>query len=70
MIDSQEANLMYVALTRAQKAIAPTQEMAEWFGTQEDTKAMFPPRTQPEESQASPALSPGQEEEQAVPRAA
>ncbi len=41
-IDPQEANLMYVALTRAMKAVAPTTEMVEWFRQQADTRDMFP----------------------------
>lgn len=41
-IDEQEANLMYVMLTRAQKAIAPTGEVKEWFRTQDSVKHLFP----------------------------
>jgi len=41
-IDPQEANLMYVALTRAMKAIAPTAEVVEWFRQQPATAHLFP----------------------------
>jgi energy-coupling factor transporter ATP-binding protein EcfA2 len=53
-IDEQEANLMYVMLTRAQKAIAPTKEVAEWFSSQPETKHLFPTK---------PAEAPQQKEE-------
>lgn len=59
-IDVQEANLMYVALTRAQKAVAPTKEIAEWFRAQAATKHLFP-----EPVRKDPA-----EEPAAMPRAA
>lgn len=40
-IDVQEANLMYVALTRAQKGIAPNKEISEWFAAQPETAHLF-----------------------------
>ena len=40
-IDEQEANLMYVTLTRAQKAIAPSKQIIEWFRQQSETKHLF-----------------------------
>jgi hypothetical protein len=65
-IDPQEANLMYVTLTRAMKAVAPTLEMAEWFRQQPATQHMFP--KPPEKS--APAPAPAEAEPSALPRAA
>lgn len=58
-IDPQEANLMYVALTRAMKAVAPPPEIVEWFRTQPDTQHMFPepkPKEPAQAEQAAPSL--------------
>ena len=63
-VDPQEANLMYVALTRAMKAIAPTTEMVEWFRQQQATAHLFPEPKAP----ASPA--PAEMESTNQPRAA
>lgn len=61
-VDPQEANLTYVALTRAMKAIAPTPEMVEWFRTQPDTQRLFPepkaPAPAPEPEPETPAAEP------------
>lgn len=65
-IDSQEANLMYVTLTRAMKAVAPTTEMVEWFRQQPDTQHLFP---KPPEKVA-PAPAPAEPEPSSLPRAA
>lgn len=67
-IDPQEANLMYVALTRAMKAVAPTKEVAEWFQQRAETKHLF-------DAPAKPAANPAQYAEQSdepaqLPRAA
>lgn len=53
-IDNQEAHLMYVMLTRAKKAIAPTPEMCEWFSTQQETKHLFP-KPEAEDAEDLPA---------------
>lgn len=57
-IDPQEANLMYVALTRAMKAVAPTTEMIEWFRQQADTHSMFPVPVQKEAAPAEHEAAP------------
>jgi F-box protein, helicase, 18 len=64
-IDPQEANLMYVALTRAMKAIAPTAEIVEWFRQQPATAHLFP---KPNPSAIAPA--PSENEAANTPRAA
>jgi hypothetical protein len=66
-IDPQEANLMYVALTRAQKGVAPTAEIAEWFRTQPETKDMFP---LPPTPVPRPAAEEDANTQAALPRAA
>lgn len=63
-IDPQEANLMYVALTRAMKAIAPTTEIVEWFRQQPATAHLFP------EPKAPNAPAPSEAESGNLPRAA
>jgi len=65
-IDPQEANLMYVTLTRAMKAVAPTIEMVEWFRQQPATQHLFP---KPPEKVA-PAPAPAEPEPSSLPRAA
>lgn len=61
-IDPQEANLYYVALTRAMKAIAPTTEMVEWFRQQPSTAKYFPAPPKPSEpapaQEQAPSLQP------------
>lgn len=67
-IDPQEANLAYVTLTRAMKAVAPTPEMVEWFRQQPDTEHLFPKPVE----KAAPAAgaAPTEPEPSGVPRAA
>lgn len=67
-IDPQEANLAYVTLTRAMKAVAPTPEMVEWFRQQPDTAHLFPAPA----AKAAPAPNPApaDPEPSALPRAA
>jgi F-box protein, helicase, 18 len=47
-INPQEANLMYVALTRARKEVAPTPEIADWFAERPETAHLFPGPCDPE----------------------
>lgn len=69
-IDAQEANLMYVALTRAKKAIAPCPEIVEWFRQQPDTKDIFPaPKAMPAPSPAAaPVVTAPAEQSALVPQ--
>lgn len=62
-INQQEANLMYVALTRAQKAVQPNKETADWFRSRKETQHLFP---KPQEPGQTPAPS----TESSMPRAA
>jgi F-box protein 18 (helicase) len=55
---------MYVTLTRAMKAVAPTTEMVEWFRQQPDTQHLFP---KPSEKVAP---APAEPEPSSLPRAA
>jgi F-box protein 18 (helicase) len=66
-IDPQEANLAYVTLTRAMKAVAPTPEMVEWFRQQPDTQHLFP---KPVEVAPPVSASPADPEPSSLQRAA
>lgn len=64
-VDPQEANLMYVALTRGMKAVAPTEEISEWFRAHPETQHLFPKPSSPE-----PAPSVKVDDPQPMPHAA
>lgn len=69
-IDPQEANLAYVTLTRAMKAVGPTPELIEWFRQQPDTQHLFPKPAETAAPAPAPAPAEPEHEAEAVPRAA
>lgn len=67
-IDPQEANLAYVTLTRAMKAVAPTPEMAEWFSSQAATQHLF--NKAGNKTAPAPATAPAEPEPSSLSHAA